>query len=542
MKLTIGKQLASGFGAVIALMAVSAAFAYFKLAEMNRIVGTVVDESFPLVRACDELLSGLANSLAALRGYLLLVDDPRQADMLKQHRQSAWNDMDDAVRRLEALYEPSTDEQGRRTLAGIQAELRQFRAIQDRVEAEGAVQNNQAIQLLSAEAVPKATQVREALEGLKAAAATRVREDRNRLVAAGTAVSTMLLTVTLITMAVAAGLAFTFSRRMVRSIQSLLSDVQTVAGGNLTGTVLRIHAPDEIGQLAASFSTMVTSLRELIAEAGTMTGEVAAASSEIATASQQQVASLNQTATSLNQITTTAEEFKTAMQEFADRAGAVQEAANEMAKRAGEGRTLTVDSTARIEQVRTNSQAAATSVLNLSEQMQRIGEITATVNEIAEQTKLLALNASIEAARAGDEGRGFAVVATQVRELANQSKASASRIESLIAETQKSVREVVHNIEEGGRLSVHSSEIVSRVTHAFDEISQAIEQTRNAMSQINLGARQQEQGIRELVSGISEIDSAMKESLAAAEQTQKSIVAIDQRIRALNQSMSRFKT
>lgn len=542
MRLTIGKQLALGFGAVIVLMAVSAAVAYRQVEEMNRTVAGVVEESFPTVRGCDELLSGLANSLAALRGYLLLTADPLQAAALKQQRQDAWNRMDAAVRRLETLYERSADSRSRQEFAGVPGELQQFRRIQDSVEERATAPEGQALELLSTQAVPKSVQVRETLERLKESAANRVAEDRNRMTAAGAAVTTTLLAATLTAMALAAGLAFSFSRRMVHSIQSLLSGVQTVAAGNLTEDGLRITTQDEIGQLAASFNTMVASLRGLIAEAGTMTGEVASSSSEIATASQQQVASLNQTAASLNQITTTAEEFKAALQEFADRAGAVQEAANEMAQRAGEGRTLTVDSAARIEQVRANAQAAAASVLNLAEQMQRIGEITATVNEIAEQTKLLALNASIEAARAGEEGRGFAVVATQVRELANQSKAAAGRIEALIAQTQRSMQDVVGKIEEGSRLSLNSSEIVGRVTHALDEITQAIEQTRNAMSQINLGARQQEQGISELVSSISEIDGAMKESLAAAEQTQKSIVAIDQRIRALNSSMARFRT
>jgi methyl-accepting chemotaxis protein len=203
---------------------------------------------------------------------------------------------------------------------------------------------------------------------------------------------------------------------------------------------------------------------------------------------------------------------------------------------------MSQDSADRINRVRKNAQEAGESVLRLTEQMQRIGEITASVNEIAEQTKMLALNASIEAARAGEGGRGFAVVATQVRELANQSKEAAGHIEHLISETQKSMQSVVAKIEEGSRLSTDSSEIVRQVAQAFEEIAKAIEQTTEAMKQINAGARQQEQGISELVSSITEIDSSSKESLASAEQTQRAILAINQQIQKLNEAMAKFRT
>jgi methyl-accepting chemotaxis protein len=286
--------------------------------------------------------------------------------------------------------------------------------------------------------------------------------------------------------------------------------------------------------------TIVRAIREAIRVVQEATHEVRTSSGEIAAGSQQQVSSLNQTATSLNQITTTAEEFKVTMQEFSDRARAVLDAAAETSKQSSEGRVLTQDSAGRIEQLRENSEATGESVLRLAEQMQRIGEITATVNEIADQTKLLALNASIEAARAGEEGRGFAVVATQVRELANQSKESAGRIEALIGTTQKSMQDVVGKIERGNRIAAESSEIVHQVTTTFEDIARAIDQTTQAMSQINSGARQQEQGISELVSSITEIDSASKESLASAEQTQKAILSIERQLARLTESMENF--
>jgi methyl-accepting chemotaxis protein len=309
-------------------------------------------------------------------------------------------------------------------------------------------------------------------------------------------------------------------RRVTRPLTNMAAAMTPIARGDLRNPDL-VESADETGQLAAAFNQMVRSLRDILAESQAMTEEVAGASSEIAT---------------------TAVQFESTMQEFADRARAVQQAAEETGKRSDEGRGLTRESVTRIDRVRENAEAARRSVLDLSEQMLRINEVTSSVNEIAEQTKLLSLNASIEAARAGEEGRGFAVVATQVRELANQSKEAAGRIESIVSQTQKSVQTVVAKIEQGSRLSEESREIVTRMKEAFDEIATAVYQTIEAMQQIAAGAKDQERGMTELVGGIAPGEIELGEAWAAAPQTQKSIAAIDERIRTLKDRMGKFKT
>lgn len=442
-----------------------------------------------LLKDLADFQSSFAESRADSRAYLLAGNPKFKADF-----ESDWRENEAAFKSIESHAA---------LLMGKQLvhwdELKRQRRIFEPLPAkmftlrEGK-EWNQAHFKLETLAAPPAAVIRDAAQKLKDNANKRTADERKNLDAASRTLNLTLLVATLLAVAVGAGMSFVLIRSIAATVRA----------------------------------------------ATEMASNVAAASTEISTGSQQQVASLTQTATSLNEITTTAEEFKATMQEFADRARAVQEAANETAKQSAEGRVLTQESATRIEQVRVNSQAAGESVLKLAEQMQRIGEITATVNEIADQTKLLALNASIEAARAGEEGRGFAVVATQVRELANQSKEAAGRIESLISGTQKSMQDVVQKIESGSRLSDESTEIVRRMTTSFEEIAQAIQQTTSAMGQINTGAKQQEMGISELVSSITEIDSASKESLASAEQTRKSIVAIDEQIKRLDQMMTTF--
>jgi methyl-accepting chemotaxis protein len=548
MRLTIVRKLGLGFGSLLLLMMVSAVAVYIALDHVNASTERMTAEAIPALRATNVMLISLNRSTSALRGYLLLGRDPAREREYTQEWESANADLESVMVRLKEFFEQSAEADDRVNFRTIQDTLPGF------LEAQAAIRNSvqpdeaqtreitRAVQLLEVESLPRVEKLRLSLEALRDSADERVGEERSNLMAAREVARWTIVGGTLSAIFLGCLIAWLLSRKFVAMVQDLVEGVQAIAAGDLTGSALPVRSNDEIGNLAQGFNQMVASLRTLLADAAGTSREVVVGTSEIASGAQQQLTSLNETSSSLNEITTTAEQFQAAMQEFADRANAVQEAANETSKQTTEGRALARESVDRIEQVRMNADATGESVLTLADQMQQISEITSSVNEIAEQTKLLALNASIEAARAGEEGRGFSVVATQVRELANQSKESAGRIEALIAETQKSMRDVVNKIEEGGRLSEDSSERVRQVTRAFENIAQAIEQTRDAMGQINTGARHQEQGITQLVSGITEIDNASKESLAAAEQTQKSIVAINQRIQSLNESIARFKT
>jgi len=549
MRMTIGNKLTVGFGSILLLMVISNMLVYQALQRMSKSSDEVASVAVPLLRTADDLAIAVGRVTVANRGYLLLGHDPRQASYFEAEFEASFKALDEAMSRLKELASSSSHKLQDVNTQTIEERLNEFRTSQQQLRHAAAQAGDtadrdlsQAINIMETRSVPATREMQKTAESLRNVAAQRLNEERTALEQNRDQAMTTLITSSLLAIAIGAGVGFVLSRGISSTVRELLEGVKTVARGDLTQPELRINSRDEIGELVDGFNSMVASLRTVIGEVSSTTGEIAAASGQIAASAQQQLTSLNETASSLNEITATAEQFKATMQEFSDRARAVHEAASETTKRAGEGLVLTRESATRIEQVQANSTEAGESVLSLAEQMQRIGEITASVNEIAEQTKLLALNASIEAARAGEEGRGFAVVAMQVRELANQSKDAAGRIESLISQTQKSMQTVVSKIEEGGRLSHDSTQIVRRVSQAFEEIVRAIEQTREAMAQINSGARQQEAGITELVGSITEIDTASKESVAAAEQTEKSIVAIDRRLRSLNDAVARFNT
>ncbi len=270
-------------------------------------------------------------------------------------------------------------------------------------------------------------------------------------------------------------------------------------------------------EIDEAVETLASAAEELQSTAQSMASTAEESSAETQTVS----ASTTQTAANVQTVASAAEELTSSIKEVSVQIGRTS--------------GIATDATSRVDE-------ALRRIDELVGAASAIDEVANLIGDVTEQTKLLALNASIEAARAGDEGRGFAVVAAQVRELANQSKQSAVRIETLISDTQRSMQDVAGKIEEGRHLSDAAADLIRRMTQSFEEIARAVEQTRDAMVQINAAASEQGAGISELAGSISEIDCGTKESLAAAEQTQQSIVAIDGRIRALNETVAKFKT
>lgn len=263
------------------------------------------------------------------------------------------------------------------------------------------------------------------------------------------------------------------------------------------------------------------------------TQEVIRSLAEIQAAAQEQVSTTQEQATSVSEITTTISELRETSRESADRARAVGEATTLATKKTQEGRESAEEGVRRVEENRERVERMGETILRLSEKMQQISEFVVVVNEISEQTKILALNASIEAAKAGEEGRGFAVVATQIRDLAAQSKESAARVQTLITDFRKSTDASVRETQEGARAAEQASQSIRKMGDNLQEIARTVEEISRQVLQVATVARQQEAGIEQVSAAMGQIDMAMKHSLSAAKKTQHSILEIERQVRSL---------
>lgn len=332
-----------------------------------------------------------------------------------------------------------------------------------------------------------------------------------------------------------------------QAVAQYTSFAQSVAGGNLTtrlslgnGTSDR-NAEDDLYLLGETLNEMVERLGEMTRRVRQVAASVSSAAAEImATTNQQQATAAEQSA-SVTQTASTVEEVRTTVLQTATRAQAVTEAAQQSVDVTRIGQTAVADTVEGMDIIRQQVEAIAENILALSERTQQIGEIIDAVNDIAEQSKLLALNASIEAARAGEEGRGFAVVAMEVRQLAEQSHEATSRVREILNEIQAATNTAVMVTEEGSKGTQRGMSLVKRAGEAIQDLAATIEESAQAASQIAASTRQQTNGMDQLATAMQAIKQASVEAAASTQQADRSARELNELAKQMEEVVARYQ-
>ena len=313
-----------------------------------------------------------------------------------------------------------------------------------------------------------------------------------------------------------------------------------VAAGDLTQR-LEINTDDEMSKLGHDLNTMAQGLASISKNIAQASNNMTESLEEVKQSSDQQSAGVSQQAASINEITASLEEIDKSAAQTMEKAKVLGELAEATNEKGQAGLQAVFDSIEGMKAVRNKVETIAKNILDLSNQTQQVGEITAVVNTLAQQSKMLALNASIEAAKAGDSGKGFAVVATEIKNLAEQSEQSTVEVQRILEDIRRATEKAVLVTEEGTKGVDHGTSLVEQMGEIVRSLTQAISETKIASQQIEAAVRQESLGIEQITTGMNEINQVTSSFVTTVKQTSASITQLSRIAKNIKEYVDIYK-
>src|SRR5690554_5393484 len=419
---------------------------------------------------------------------------------------------------------------------------RRYMAISENmVQAYIAGDDDTAMRMADEHLFPMANKATEHLQALERLVFAGSAAAAQRAEAAYVSARAVVVVSIVIAIALTLLLAWMLTRSIVGPLRQAMSAGEVIATGDLTQRI-EIAGRDEATRLLEALASMQGQLRDTIYSIANSSSQLASAAEELNAVTEDATRSLQQQNNEIQQAATAVNEMSVAVEEVASNAVQTSEESRTTATSAEQGREQTLQALVSMEKLSETIRLTTTEVQALAAQTQNINSVLDVIRAVAEQTNLLALNAAIEAARAGEHGRGFAVVADEVRALAHRTQQSTGEIEEMINAIQQVTERTVAAMEISDTMAANTQRQSQKAGEAFGLVSTAVNQINERNLVIASAAEEQAQVAQEVDRNLVNIRDLSTQSAAGAEQTSAASRELSRLAVELNQLITRFRT
>jgi methyl-accepting chemotaxis protein len=574
MKWNVGTKIAAGFGLALTVFVIVGVISYRSTTQFIE-TSNLREHTYEVLGQIEETLSLLKDVEIGSRSYALVGEESFLAPYT-----AAVDKVDAAMQAIRKLTEDNLRQQQHLdTLAPVVKSRLEFarEAIEIR-RTRGGEAAIQAIQtskgrMLMVEIRKVTDEMKAEEKGLlkrRTETAHADAENSKRIIVVGTTTALLL--------AMLAG--FLITRNVARPLGQLTAVAERITLGDLSVRLPDDRRSDEVGTLARAFARMTLSLRNMAAAAeriaagdlrsavkpqsaddvlgnafARMSEDLAAqiralidganvlgsSASEIVASTTQLAASASESAVAVSETTATVEEVRQTAQLASEKARLVSDSAQKAAQISQSGRKSAEDTIAGMNRIRQQMEAIAASMVRLSEQSQAIGQIIATVEDLSVQSNLLAVNAAIEAAKAGEHGKGFGVVAQEVKSLAEQSRQATSQVRTILGDIQKATGAAVMATEEGGKAVEAGMRQTEVAGEAIRALAGSSHEAAQAATQIAASSQQQLVGVDQVAGAMGSIKQASTQNVASAKQLETAARNLSDLGRQIKQLVARYQ-
>ncbi len=513
MNLKIGAKLGFAFGFLLLLIAIMIVLGVGSTGKINESVEKIAKGSYAKTVYAYQASTAVSDIARQIRLIVLLKDDNAINVELKKIEEGRAR----YAAAIKNLEESEKSEKGVRLLENAKALIPPAVQVNNKVLALARAQkHDEAVVLLLKEGVPLTKKLQDAFDEL-----VKYQQENtdaaylhSKAVYAGTKWMQFISGMIAIILGILAAIFLT--RYFTTRIKTLTEAMNRIAGCDLSNQVA-IHADDEIGELGKGMNRMQSALGALITSLADTTSQVASSANILNVVSEQIASSSEGVASQTGTIATASEEMAATSTGIAQNCNIAAESSKQGNEMAMEGAAVVQETVAGMNRITERVKETSATLEKLGSRSDQIGEIVGTIEDIADQTNLLALNAAIEAARAGEQGRGFAVVADEVRALAERTTKATKEIAQMIRAIQNETKLAVSSMEEGVHEVERGTEEASKSGAALDNILNQINAVSMEINQIATAAEEQTATTMEITNNIQQITEVVQMSASCSQ-------------------------